>query len=134
MVISLPTENATIRMRAWRALKACGAAVLRDGAYLLPQLGECRSTLDAIGADVRAGGGTAYVLSTDEPDSVQFSTLFDRSEDYSALLVQIADAHQALNAETRSEEHTSELQSLMRISYAVFCLKKKNNNPHKYIT
>src|SRR3546814_10229081 len=30
----------------------------------------------------------------------------------------------------RSEEHTSELQSLMRISYAVFCLKKKK--PHKY--
>src|SRR3546814_8053509 len=29
----------------------------------------------------------------------------------------------------RSEEHTSELQSLMRISYAVFCLKKKTNNP-----
>src|SRR3546814_6079909 len=37
----------------------------------------------------------------------------------------------------RSEEHTSELQSLMRISYAVFCLKKKNTykykiNTHKY--
>src|SRR3546814_710358 len=30
--------------------------------------------------------------------------------------------------ERRSEEHTSELQSLMRISYAVFCLKKKKNN------
>src|SRR3546814_16258358 len=30
------------------------------------------------------------------------------------------------NASKRSEEHTSELQSLMRISYAVFCLKKKN--------
>src|SRR3546814_18729177 len=30
----------------------------------------------------------------------------------------------------RSEEHTSELQSLMRISYAVFCLKKKTNNTH----
>src|SRR3546814_2612035 len=29
----------------------------------------------------------------------------------------------------RSEEHTSELQSLMRISYAVFCLKKKNTQP-----
>src|SRR3546814_10293168 len=29
---------------------------------------------------------------------------------------------------TRSEEHTSELQSLMRISYAVFCLKKKTTN------
>src|SRR3546814_7928296 len=32
------------------------------------------------------------------------------------------------DAEPRSEEHTSELQSLMRISYAVFCLKKKNKN------
>src|SRR3546814_10747220 len=33
---------------------------------------------------------------------------------------------------TRSEEHTSELQSLMRISYAVFCLKKKKKSPgHK---
>src|SRR3546814_2599593 len=31
----------------------------------------------------------------------------------------------------RSEEHTSELQSLMRISYAVFCLKKKKNDKHK---
>src|SRR3546814_7588906 len=31
----------------------------------------------------------------------------------------------------RSEEHTSELQSLMRISYAVFCLKNKNNNYHQ---
>src|SRR3546814_8983697 len=31
----------------------------------------------------------------------------------------------------RSEEHTSELQSLMRISYAVFCLKKKNNRIHQ---
>src|SRR3546814_10706846 len=34
---------------------------------------------------------------------------------------------------TRSEEHTSELQSLMRISYAVFCLKKKNShNPSEH--
>src|SRR3546814_2355913 len=33
----------------------------------------------------------------------------------------------------RSEEHTSELQSLMRISYAVFCLKKKTQTIHKHI-
>src|SRR3546814_1087154 len=41
------------------------------------------------------------------------------------------DRGQAAGTEQRSEEHTSELQSLMRISYAVFCLKKKkkkNNN------
>src|SRR3546814_3839632 len=36
----------------------------------------------------------------------------------------------ACDAGDRSEEHTSELQSLMRISYAVFCLHKKNNPPH----
>src|SRR3546814_1151230 len=34
----------------------------------------------------------------------------------------------------RSEEHTSELQSLMRISYAVFCLKKKKSKQHETIT
>src|SRR3546814_6607722 len=34
----------------------------------------------------------------------------------------------------RSEEHTSELQSLMRISYAVFCLKKKNTSLHHHPT
>src|SRR3546814_6640032 len=33
----------------------------------------------------------------------------------------------------RSEEHTSELQSLMRISYAVFCLKKKKTNEHRIL-
>src|SRR3546814_2806900 len=36
--------------------------------------------------------------------------------------------YQHANHDGRSEEHTSELQSLMRISYAVFCLKKKKNN------
>src|SRR3546814_1036223 len=35
---------------------------------------------------------------------------------------------------TRSEEHTSELQSLMRISYAVFCLKKKKKNYKNKLT
>src|SRR3546814_10455998 len=41
------------------------------------------------------------------------------------VVVGFAVAHE-LRAGGRSEEHTSELQSLMRISYAVFCLKKKN--------
>src|SRR3546814_7929320 len=39
-------------------------------------------------------------------------------------------AAEARGAKTRSEEHTSELQSLMRISYAVFCLKKKTKQHH----
>src|SRR3546814_1101287 len=40
---------------------------------------------------------------------------------------------QMLESVHRSEEHTSELQSLMRISYAVFCLKKKNSSPQHRI-
>src|SRR3546814_7691485 len=39
-------------------------------------------------------------------------------------------AGRKLSAQARSEEHTSELQSLMRISYAVFCLKKKKKTHH----
>src|SRR3546814_8186296 len=55
--------------------------------------------------------------------------------------VSVAQPNRVMNsrsraAENRSEEHTSELQSLMRISYAVFCLKKKrttnNNRTKKY--
>src|SRR3546814_6905813 len=44
---------------------------------------------------------------------------------FAALIGLVADHHTA-KGDQRSEEHTSELQSLMRISYAVFCLKKKN--------
>src|SRR3546814_4470998 len=40
------------------------------------------------------------------------------------------DFHPAVSRLQRSEEHTSELQSLMRISYAVFCLKKKKTKTH----
>src|SRR3546814_4931607 len=55
--------------------------------------------------------------------------LFERAREMSVKFEQAA--HQLESARhvvdvRRSEEHTSELQSLMRISYAVFCLKKKN--------
>src|SRR3546814_8563890 len=43
------------------------------------------------------------------------------------MLVEVAVKGPALCARNRSEEHTSELQSLMRTSYAVFCLKKTNS-------
>src|SRR3546814_2947355 len=42
-----------------------------------------------------------------------------------------AERHNRLHPDGRSEEHTSELQSLMRISYAVFCLKKKKKQQKK---
>src|SRR3546814_9747413 len=46
----------------------------------------------------------------------------------------VTHARQRLDTRRRSEEHTSELQSLMRISYAVFCLKKKTKKMHKRVT
>src|SRR3546814_4132471 len=48
--------------------------------------------------------------------------------DLPALLAEARGAELPIAGLMRSEEHTSELQSLMRISYAVFCLKKKNTN------
>src|SRR3546814_9244222 len=45
----------------------------------------------------------------------------------SAYLGAIATPQRSITGATRSEEHTSELQSIMRISYADFCLKKKKN-------
>src|SRR3546814_6268906 len=48
-----------------------------------------------------------------------------------ALLKRGVIARAMPQGDIRSEEHTSELQSLMRISYAVFCLKKKKNKKNK---
>src|SRR3546814_10891573 len=48
-----------------------------------------------------------------------------------AEVLQIRETIDAEHAVERSEEHTSELQSLMRISYAVFCLKKQNKRQQK---
>src|SRR3546814_4779228 len=59
-----------------------------------------------------------------------FTRLFDESSHlpgYSRVIPQSGVISGSYRADgKRSEEHTSELQSLMRISYAVFCLKKKN--------
>src|SRR3546814_19644806 len=71
-----------------------------------------------------------------------YTTLFRSADDPARVLgneAERGDRHHAranlvsrpLVAVGRSEEHTSELQSLMRISYAVFCLKKKNNNDYR---
>ena len=96
LVLSLPTENATARMRAWRALKACGAAVLRDGVYLLPARevdGDAHGRrLAAIAADLREHGGTARLLHA-EPIDDDFAALFDRSAEFGELLAEIGTLH-----------------------------------------
>lgn len=87
-------------MRAWRALKASGAAVLRDGVYLMPEREPCRNTLEAIAADVLSVGGTAFVLRVEESEGASFVGLFDRSEDYVALLADVVKVRAALTADT----------------------------------
>ena len=103
LVMSLPTENATVRMRAWRALRASGAAVLRDGVYLLPDRDDCRATLEVVAADVQTGGGSTHLMRAEEPEGAGFAALFDRSDDYAALLEEIRGVNNELDAETALE-------------------------------
>ena len=103
LILSLPTENATVRMRAWRALRAAGAAVLRDGVYLLPARDDCRLTLEAIGRDVQAGGGSTHLMFADEPPGGEFAAMFDRSDDYAALLNEIREVSDALDSDAALE-------------------------------
>ena len=100
LILSLPTENATARQRIWRALKASGAAVLRDGVYLMPERDNCCATLDGLAADVREGGGSALVLRVEEPEGANFTGLFDRSDDYAALMAEFGQVREGLTADT----------------------------------
>src|SRR3546814_3551525 len=69
----------------------------------------------------------------EEPDVYWMEEPLHRGDyDGMAELRRATDIRIAGGEMTRSEEHTSELQSLMRISYAVFCLKKKKKHHMKY--
>jgi len=73
-------------MRIWRALKAAGVGLLRDGAYLLPNGERSREVLEEQGAEIKAAGGLVQLLSFDAESteqSAEFVALFDRSEEYS---------------------------------------------------
>lgn len=96
LVLSLPTENATARMRAWRALKACGAAVLRDGVYLLPARDGHDELLAALADEVRAAGGSAELLRLAEP-AERFAARFDRTAEWGELLQRAAALRRGLH-------------------------------------
>src|SRR3546814_4909700 len=93
--------------------------------------------LDLVPADRRVGGnGASYLMapfthvSTDRPSRFtdgSYGVLYVGNAFETALFETIHHhaRFMARTAEERSEEHKSELQSLMRISYDVFCLKKK---------
>jgi hypothetical protein len=102
LVLSLPTSNATARMRAWRALKACGAVVLRDGVYALPDGDGHAQTLATVAADVRVHGGTARLMRA-QTQGEDLAPLFDRSAEYGVLLAQIGARATARGAGAQSE-------------------------------
>src|SRR3546814_2283178 len=64
-----------------------------------------------------------------QPDTLRRLVPMKKGDWYNAK--QVEDTVTSMTETARSEEHTSELQSLMRISYAVFCLKKKKNKIKK---
>src|SRR3546814_1038263 len=93
------------------------------------------SAAAAVASDLRS----AYVDQDRDDRLSALRALWDAGDDpfdrYGRLVMtaraaaRVAPADKTAEADARSEEHTSELQSLMRISYAVFCLKKKHK-PH----
>lgn len=92
LVVSLPATNATLRMRLWRATKALGCAVLRDGVYLLPAGRGLRQALRMHVEEVKQGGGSAYLLNVANPsteEKTDFQSLFDRGEDYRTLMERV---------------------------------------------
>jgi hypothetical protein len=126
LIISLPGRRGTARMRVWRALKAAGAAVLRDGVYLLPETPEARARLDKLAQVVRAAGGTARVLSvaTAGPgEDREFRGLFERGPDYAHLLEAIQKQRAQLrrrrvpDAIRRVQALRRELEALRAIDY-----------------
>lgn len=102
LILTLPTGNATARMRAWRALKTSGAAVLRDGVYVLPERDTCRRTLSDIASDIDGNGGTTHLLPTSADDDT-YLALFDRSAEFAELAQDIAQCQARLVTEQMPE-------------------------------
>lgn len=106
LIVSLPTDSASARIRIWRALKASGCAALRDGAYLLPSSEPHRQTLGELAAETEKAGGSAWLLSVvpqSPEDEGAYRMLFDRSADYAGLAKAIADARSGLASATAQE-------------------------------
>lgn len=114
LVISLPGRHATPRMRVWRALKGLGAAVLRDGVYLLPHSKSAVMALREQARVVTVSGGDAYVLNLDGQDHPQagdFRRFFDRTPDYTRIVGSV----QKLNASAMKRNPAKVARQLKRI-------------------
>lgn len=106
LVVSLPTDSATARMRIWRALKSLGCGALRDGAYLLPCQPALEDALRQLADETIAEGGSAWLLqitakSVDE--EAAYRALFDRNEDYAQIAQSLSAARKTLSDLTPQE-------------------------------
>ena len=112
LVLSLPSQHATSRMRVWRALKSLGAGVMRDGVYLLPHDDAHRQHLSAQAQAVRTAGGSAYVIEFESSpaDSAALRDLFDRSADYEIWHAAAREFLETLAAATEAEARRQWLQ------------------------
>src|SRR3546814_5919257 len=81
---------------------------------------------------VRVAKAEVVTVTENMPNPAPWSEIaaISVSESTSWVKCDIHHADTPMQSSERSEEHTSELQSLMRISYAVFCLKNKNKTQH----
>ena len=88
LVAMLPTEDPAARMRVLRALESLGAAVLREGVYLLPDTAANRGSLDALAEYVARIAGACHALRVQADGAQQetFRRLFDRSARYENLI------------------------------------------------
>src|SRR5690348_3670967 len=114
LITNLPGRNQTLRMRFWRALKAAGAGLLRDGAYLLPNGERSRVVLEEQGAEIKAAGGLVQVLSFDaesEEQNAEFTALFDRTEEYAEAIERLGLLRRQLTklAETEARQRLAAL-------------------------
>jgi hypothetical protein len=92
LITNLPGHNPTLRMRFWRALKAAGAGLLRDGAYLLPNRERSRQVLAEQGEEIKAAGGFVQILSFDAESAeqnAQLVALFDRTDEYAEAIARV---------------------------------------------
>lgn len=103
LILSLPAGMATPRMRVWRSVKAAGAAVLRDGVYLLPGRPECADVFQPLAEDVRAQGGLAWCVEISGGEVGEFAQLFDRSAAYGELASSMAASRRAVSATPPAE-------------------------------
>ncbi|GGI53225.1 chromate resistance protein ChrB domain-containing protein [Oxalicibacterium solurbis] len=118
LILTLPTENATARMRAWRTLKNSGAAVLRDGVYLMPEGDGGKVLLADIAEDIEKSGGTTYLLST-HADRDVFAGMFDRSAEFAELADAISQARAGLTDDTAAD--TLKQSRKLRKSFEQLC-------------